>query len=219
MTSVVFFAMVIALVTGVACFFLSALFRLGEKSRRFAFFMGCMLGFWAASVQLLADDMSNYFGTVQVGMEESVRNAFRDHWLKAGHGPGGNGAGTGPLCKAADLKASAVPDCALAVGVNSTAVCRQWILYVPFLLPLVKPCPALRTTADVLADDGARQALVAAINAPCDYLSTGADVASKRIRKALGCGDSSAADKVVLIVDHPDHPQTWILRRGDIRLP
>ncbi|MDR3439021.1 hypothetical protein [Telmatospirillum sp.] len=219
MTSVLFFAMVIALVAGVACFGFASFCGLRESRSRGVFFVGCLIGFWGGCVGLLADEIADFFSTVQIGMEESVHNAFVEHWQKLGYQTTAEIRRGAPLCTAQDLKSSSVPDCALAVGVNSTAVCRQWVLYVPFLLPYVRPCPALRTTREVLADAGARQVLTAAINDPCDYLSKSLDTTTKRFRKALGCEAVQPMDNVVLIVDQPGSARTWVLHRGDVHLP
>jgi hypothetical protein len=65
----------------------------------------------------------------------------------------------------------------------------------------------------------ARQALIDAINQPCSYLPGGLDIVSKRMRKALGCGEAQPADKVLLIVDQPGSAKTLVLHRGSAQLP
>ncbi|MTJ80141.1 MAG: hypothetical protein F8N37_03830 [Telmatospirillum sp.] len=217
MSSVLFFAMVIALVSGIACFGFASACGLREGRRRIAFFAGSMIGFWGGCVGLLADDISAVFSTVEAGMEESVRNAVLDHWHPQGDTVAVRHASH--LCSSEDLKSGKTPDCLLAIGVNSTEVCRQWMLYVPFLLPYARPCPALRTSPAVLADADARAVLTAAINAPCDYLSKGDDFTTRRMRKALGCGPQFHDGKVVLIVDQPGDVRTLVLRQGDIHFP
>lgn len=229
MTSVVFFSMVMALLLGSVCFSLAYVLKVRASRCRFAFFGACLIGFWGTCVTLLADGVADLFIAEQVGMEESVRNAFLQRWQKSGHQlavmdetvlPHGGGH----LCSARELARSEPGDCSVALGVNSTSVCRQWVLYVPFFLPYLKPCPALRTSSEILDDAVARAALLDAINQPCDYLPAGSDYFSRNLRKALGCGQSQPSDKVMLIVDQTGGGQiggvkTMVLRRGSARLP
>lgn len=224
MTSILFFGMVVALVVGVCCFGLASLLKIRESRRRIVFFAACLLGFWGACVSLLADGVADLFVAVQVGMEESVHNAFLQHWQKLGREIAVTDAQAFPhsvsrLCTAQDLAAPRARDCSLALGVNSTSVCRQWVLYVPFFMPYLRPCPALRTSTEILDDAVAREALVDAINQPCRYLPTGHDYLSKRIRTALGCAGTPPADKVLLIVDQLGSAKTLVLYRGSARLP
>jgi hypothetical protein len=224
MTSILFFGMVAALLVGACCFGLSCLFKVRESRRRIVFFAACLLGFWGACVSLLADGVADLFVAVQVGMEESVHNAFLQHWQKLGREITVADEQAFPrsvsrLCTAQDLASPRARDCSLALGVNSTSVCRQWVLYVPFFLPYLRPCPALRTNTEILDDAVAREALVDAINQPCRYLPTSLDYVTKRIRKALGCGGTPAFDNVLLIVDHLGGAKTMVLHRGSAQLP
>ncbi|PKU25091.1 hypothetical protein [Telmatospirillum siberiense] len=225
MTSVVFFSMVMALLLGSASFSLAYVLKVRESRRRVVFFAACLVGFWGTCVGLLADGVADLFIAEQVGMEESVRNAFLQHWLKTGHSlvaaeEGGIPRGAPRLCTARELASPvAAGECSVALGVNSTSVCRQWVLYVPFFLPYLKPCPALRTSTEILDDAVAREALVDAINQPCIYLPAGLDYFSRNIRKALGCGQSQPEEKVLLIVDQLGGAKTMILHRGNARLP
>jgi hypothetical protein len=68
MTSVLFFAMRLALVVGACCFGLACLLKLREDRRRLLFFAGCLLGFWGGCVGLLADGIADLFVTLQVGI-------------------------------------------------------------------------------------------------------------------------------------------------------
>lgn len=224
MTSVVFFSMVMALLLGSASFSLAYVLKVRESRRRVVFFAACLIGFWGTCVGLLADGVADLFIAEQVGMEESVHNAFLQHWQKTGHQLVGAEEGVFPrsashLCTARELAQASAGDCSLALGVNSTTVCRQWVLYVPFFLPYLKPCPALRTNTEILDDAVAREALVDAINQPCSYLPAGLDYFSRNIRKALGCGQVQSSDKVLLIVDHLGSAKTLVLQRGNARLP
>jgi hypothetical protein len=225
MTSILFLAMFLALILGACCFGLACLMKVRESRRRMIFFAASLLGFWGGCVYQLSDQISELFVTLQLGMEESVHNAFLDHWRKSGRDTPGVAVpvvlnASSRLCTAQDLASPMVRGCSLALGVNSASVCRHWVLYVPFFLPYLRPCPALRTNSDVLGDDMARKALVDAINQPCDYAPTGLDFASKRIRKALGCGETHASDKVVLIVDQVGGARTTLeMHRGSARLP
>jgi len=198
--------------------------KIRESRRRVVFFAGCLLGFWGASVGLMADGIAGLFSTLQVGMEESVHNAFLQHWQKQGREISVADEKAFPLapprlCTAQDLASPMAQNCRLALGVNSTAVCRQWVLYVPFFLPYLRPCPALRTNAEILKDVVAREALIDAINQPCSFVPSGPDYVSKRIRKALGCGGVPPADKVMLIVDQLGRNNTLELHRGSAHLP
>lgn len=224
MTSILFFSMALALVCGACCFGLACLLKIRESRRRVIFFLGSLLGFWGACVGLLSDGIGDLFVTLQVGMEESVHNAFLQHWQKLGRVTLVADEQVFPhaaprLCTAQDLASSTVRDCNLALGVNSTSVCRQWVLYVPFFLPYLRPCPALRTSSEILDDAVAREALIDAINQPCRYLPSGLDYVTKRIRKALGCGGAPPVDKVLLIVDQSGSAKTLVLQRGSARLP
>lgn len=225
MTSILFFAMVAALGAGACCFGLSCLLKIRESRRRVVVFAACVLGFWGACVSLSADGVADLFVTVQLGMEESVRNAFLQHRQQLGRDiVDVADASVFPrtvsrLCTAQDLASPRAQDCSLALGVNSTSVCRQWVLYVPFFLPYLRPCPALRTSTAILDDAVAREALVDAINQPCRYLPSSSDYLTKRIRKALGCGEAPAFDNVLLIVDQLGSARTLVLRRGSAQLP
>jgi hypothetical protein len=224
MTSIFFLSMLLALVFGAGCFALACVMKIREGRRRLIFFAACVAGFWGSCVALLADQIGDLFVTLQIGMEESVHNAFLDHLRKSGRDASGNNQSavfhvSSRLCTAQDLASPAAGDCNLALGVNSAAVCRQWVLYVPFLLPYLRPCPALRTNSEILNDATAREALIDAINQPCIYAPTGLDFTSKRIRKALGCGETQSADKVLLIVDQTEGAKTLVMHRGTARLP
>jgi hypothetical protein len=227
MSSVLFFAMVIAFVAGFACFGLSAALSLRDGRRRMVFFAGCLIGFWGACVGLMADEIADVFGTVQAGMQESVHYAFLEHWQRMGRAVSVGADESAALvsdhlCTAEELAGGSLPRCSLAVGVNSTAVCRRWVFYVPFLLRYVRPCPALRTTDEVLADAEARQALVDAINQPCDYLPNRADYASRQFRKALGCSEPAHGGgdgQVVLLVDQAGTTRTMVAHRGTFHFP
>jgi len=223
MTSVLFLAMLLALAFGAGCFGLACLLKIRESRRRVVFFAGCLLGFWGGCVGLLADQIGALFVSLQIGMEESVNNAFLQHWRTSGRETSGVDVATfrltSRLCTAQDLASSQVRDCSLALGVNSASVCRQWVLYVPLFLPYLRPCPALRTNAEILNNVMAREVLIDAINRPCSFVPAAQDYTTKSIRKALRCDDAQSDDNVLLIVDQTGGAKTLVMHRGSARLP
>lgn len=220
MNSVVFIAMLLGLVAGVTSLSLARLCELSEGRRRAVFFAGCMLGFWAASVAMLADGVAQSFSELQDGLESTVHNSLITHWQRSGRNAEIAGLqDTRRLCTSQDLAASPDLHCSVALGVNSTAVCPGWMLYAPFFLPAVQPCAALRTSSELLSDAMARQVLVDALNDPCAYVPGSADYAAKRMRKALGCAGGQPLEQVMLIVDRPGEHKTLVLRPGRVSLP
>lgn len=217
MTTVLFFAMVVALATGLTLFFLAGLAGFGDRWRRLGFFAGCLTGFWGCSVVMLAGDIAQAFSDVQAGMEEAVDNAFhagQSSLLAPAVAAWSPGRGD-RLCSPTEASRSLAPtDCLLAMGVNSTTVCREWVLYVPFLLPHLKPCAALRTSSALLENSQSRQMLAEALRHPCAYLSQGADLQSRRLRKALHCETGGWDREITLIVDQPDGSRVLHLKPG-----
>lgn len=220
MNSVVFLAMVLGLVAGIVCLALARLCGQTDARERLVFFAGCLFGFWGASVVLMADGVAGTFSELQDGLENTVNYSLLQHWQRLGRGGLVVSEDDQPrLCTAKDLADFSVLHCRLALGVNSTDVCPRWVLYVPFFLPALKPCAALRTNREVLGDAVARQVLMDAIAEPCSYVPGTLDYATRRMRKALGCGNGRPLDKVMLIVEEAGRSETLVFKSGQVALP